>query len=114
MLRLKIFIFTCVSKTHNILKTSLKYLWQIYVIQVHFPRSLQVRILYIFDKLLCSIQQRFDLALQLKQLVVDCFYFNYFKVIVLKHSFVCIYFIGKYSTFPNTFFISRYYFCIWK
>ena len=59
---------------HNILKTSLKYLWQIYVIQVHYPRSLQVRILYLFDKLLSPIQQRFDSGLQLKPLAVDCFF----------------------------------------
>ena len=59
---------------HNILKTSLKYLWQIYVIQVHYPRSLQVRILYLFDKLLSPIQQQFDSGLQLKPLVVDCFF----------------------------------------
>ena len=59
---------------HNILKTYLKYLWQIYVIQVHYPRSLQVRILYLYDKLLSPIQQQFDSGLQLKPLAVDCFF----------------------------------------
>ena len=61
---------------HNILKTYLKYLWQIYVIQVHYPRSLQVRILYLYDKLLSPIQQQFDSGLQLKPLAVDCFFLS--------------------------------------